>query len=99
MCQDNYKEIRVKIQKDLSCTNEEYMKLAKIDACIADIVEALQCHGIDMRSSCCGHGKSNGYITLQDGRTLVIRKTTELYEEKKREENQKEMDIMKVEVI
>lgn len=28
--------------------------------------------GVDMRASCCGHGKGPGEILLQDGRRLVI---------------------------
>jgi hypothetical protein len=35
-------------------------------------VEALQQGGVDMRSSCCGHGKTFGNIQLQDGRVLLI---------------------------
>ncbi len=46
--------------------------MAKIDGCIAPIVKALQRGGIDMRASCCGHGKGRGSIHLQDGRTLLI---------------------------
>jgi len=65
------KTVRVKIPADLSYTGNERQKDAKIDSCIADIVEALQAAGIDMRASCCGHGKQ-GSILLQDGRKLII---------------------------
>jgi hypothetical protein len=61
----------VKIPADLSHSGEAYWKDAEIDACIADIVEALQQAGIDMRTSCCGHG-GWGEIVLQDGRVLMI---------------------------
>jgi len=44
-----------------------------IDACIASLVRALQEAGINMRGSCCGHGKKDGWIELQDGRILVIK--------------------------
>ena len=64
--------VNVKIPADLSCTGEEQWKDAKIDACIAPIVRALQEGGIDMRGSCCRHGQGNGHILLQDGRVLVI---------------------------
>ena len=63
--------VNVKIPSDLSCDGKEKWKDCKIDFCIADIVESLQKGGIDMRGSCCGHGKS-GSITLQDGRYLII---------------------------
>jgi len=66
--------VRVKVPADLSHTGKEFWKVAAIDHCIAPIVEALQNAGIDMRGSCCGHGKSNGTILLQDGRVLVIKK-------------------------
>jgi hypothetical protein len=35
-------------------------------------VNALQLGGLDMRGSCCGHGKTIGDIDLQDGRVLLI---------------------------
>lgn len=73
MCESgNTREVRVKIAADLSCTGKSHWKRAKIDSCIADLVEALQRGGIDMRGSCCGHGKSEGQIELQDGRMLLI---------------------------
>ena len=49
-------------------------KIAKIDFCIAPIVRALQFGGIDMISSCCGHGERDGWIKLADGRTLIIKR-------------------------
>lgn len=68
------KEVRVKIPADMSHTGKEYWKMVGIDACIADIVDALQKGGIDMRGCCCGHGAYIGTILLQDGRTLRIEK-------------------------
>ena len=64
--------VRVKIAADLSRTGKEYWKDTKIDSCISDIVSALQSGGVDMRASCCGHGKADGNILLQDGRKLII---------------------------
>jgi|GEM_PF-3114795 len=73
MCEwGTYKEVLVKIPADLSSTGREKWKSEKIDACIADIVEAMQKAGIDMRGSCCGHNKTNGHIDLQDGRVLLV---------------------------
>ena len=73
MCKwGNSIEILVKIPVDLSSTGESKWRFIGIDSCIADIVFALQAQGIDMRASCCGHGKTLGNITLQDGRILVI---------------------------
>jgi hypothetical protein len=65
-------DVRVRIPADLSCSGQAYWKLAKIDACIAALVNALQRGGVDMRCSCCGHGGDLGYINLEDGRVLVI---------------------------
>lgn len=64
--------VRVKIPADLSYTGEVRWKDELIDSCIAPLVDALQRGGIDMRGSCCGHGKAVGQISLQDGRTLLI---------------------------
>jgi hypothetical protein len=66
------KPVFVKIPADLSSTGEEKWKYESVDACIADIVDALQKNGIDMRGSCCGHGKMPSEIHLQDGRCVVV---------------------------
>jgi len=42
----------------------------EIDACIYDLVEALQAVGTS--GSCCGHSEEPGFIRLKDGRRLVI---------------------------
>lgn len=74
MCQDRYSTVvRVKISADLSHTGADRWASKPIDRCIAPLVDALQRGGIDMRGSCCGHGKADGWIDLQDGRTLVVR--------------------------
>jgi hypothetical protein len=73
MCEHGTHEmVRVKIPADLSHTGEARWKDCGIDACIAPLVRALQEGGIDMRASCCGHGKTHGTIDLADGRRLVI---------------------------
>lgn len=69
--------VRVRIPADLSCTGKARWKRVGIDSCIAPIVKALQRAGIDMRGSCCGHGKCDGSIQLQDGRELVVRRVGE----------------------
>jgi len=63
----------VKIPADLSHSGESCWKVKEIDRRIAPIVKALQEGGIDMRASCCGHGKTDGRIDLQDGRILIIK--------------------------
>jgi len=65
-------EVCVLILEDLSCSGRRHWKHAKIDKCVAPIVKALQDAGIDMRGSCCGHGKVDGHIELADGRLLII---------------------------
>lgn len=65
--------VRVKIPADLSFDGMERWKTAQIDSCIASIVRALQKGGVSMRSSCCGHGKGQGEIILQDGRILKVK--------------------------
>lgn len=78
MCkQGEYQEVLVRIPKDLACSGKTYLKYMKIDRCIAPIVKALQRGGIDMRGSCCGHGKRDGNIELQDGRMIIIKPSGE----------------------
>ena len=64
--------VYVKIPADLSHNGKAHFKNAPIDSCIAPIVKALQAAGIDMRHSCCGHGKGAGDIMLEDRRILQI---------------------------
>jgi biotin synthase-like enzyme len=45
-----------------------------IDFCIADIVAALNAANITTLASCCGHGKMDGNIVLEDGRILAVMK-------------------------
>jgi hypothetical protein len=46
-----------------------------VDACLADVVLALNKGGVATTASCCGHGKESGSILLRDGRELVVRLT------------------------
>src|SRR3972149_292508 len=64
--------VQLKTSANLSVSDEAEWRYVKIDACIADTVEALQRAVIHMRSSCCGHGRKEGYIDLQDGRLLLV---------------------------
>ena len=74
-CQDTT-EVDVHIDADLACEGKEKWKRVKIDTCIAPLVKALQKGGINMRGSCCGHGKTIGEINLSDGRKLLIYPTS-----------------------
>ena len=44
-----------------------------VDVCIADLVAALNAANIVTVAICCGHGKQDGSIVLEDGRELVVR--------------------------
>ena len=44
-----------------------------IDFCIADIVAALNSANIITIASCCGHGKIDGSIILNDKREIIIK--------------------------
>ena len=70
------KPVFLVIPADLSHTGEAIMETVDIDSCIADIVMALAHSGILTRGSCCGHGKADGEISLQDGRQLIIKHKT-----------------------
>jgi len=73
MCEwGEHELVRVHIDADLACEGRAKWKRMQIDKCIAPIVRALQEGGINMRGSCCGHGKGQGEIALSDGRALKI---------------------------
>lgn len=65
--------VLLEVPADLSHTGRPYTKACKIDACIAPIVKALNKAGIKTRACCCGHGRHEGNIVLEDGRTLIIK--------------------------
>ena len=44
----------------------------KADACIAPLVQALSEYGVEMKASCCGHGKVEGRIDLADGQIIWL---------------------------
>jgi hypothetical protein len=44
-----------------------------IDFCIADVVAALNAANVTTVASCCGHGKQDGSVLLEDGREIVIK--------------------------
>ncbi len=73
MCERGTHElVRVRIPADLAVGGRAKWKRMRIDACIAPLVRVLQEAGINMRGSCCGHGRGHGDIHLQDGRMLLI---------------------------
>ena len=47
-------------------------RVRAIDHCIHHLVAALNAANIRTVGSCCGHGKMNGNIILEDGRVLII---------------------------
>ena len=49
-------------------------KRQDIDLCIADLVAALNAANIITVASCCGHGKLDGSICLEDGRELIVKR-------------------------
>lgn len=49
-----------------------HSKKIEVDACIIQLVQALNDAGIETVASCCGHGNSPGSIVLRDGRELIV---------------------------
>ena len=45
----------------------------KVDACIAPLVQMLNDYGVEMKASCCGHGKARGRIDLADGQIIWLK--------------------------
>ena len=73
MCKHGTDErMLVYIPEWLSHTGEARFDIKPIDKCIAPIVRALTNAGIYTVSCCCGHGKTEGWIDLLDGRRLII---------------------------
>lgn len=84
MCKwGTHKGLRVLVPAVNSHTGEAYWRDdMPIDACIADIVQALNDAGIYTAGSCCGHGQYHGYIALHDGRWITLPKTNQSAEER-----------------
>jgi len=66
------KMLTVKISADMSHTGKERLEQKPVDACIADIVNALNLAGIFTDGCCCGHGVGTGSIVLTDGRVIEV---------------------------
>lgn len=48
-------------------------KIVCVDWCIHHIIAALNVGGVKTVACCCGHGKQDGRIDLEDGRVLWIK--------------------------
>ena len=66
-------ECFVNTPANLSNTGDDYWSFKAVDSCLSDIVDALNKAGILTSNCCCGHGKRQGTIILQDGRELKIK--------------------------
>lgn len=64
--------LRVNIPASLSHTGMSRWDVKGIDTCLATIVRALNDAGILTSACCCGHGRSDGTIILQDSRELLV---------------------------
>jgi hypothetical protein len=47
-------------------------RTVKVDYCLATLLALLNSAGMPTVASCCGHGKTPGRISLEDGRELII---------------------------
>lgn len=74
MCQHGTERTLLLPTRDLDDPNglRFRLRLWPVDACIADLVQALNASGVTTLGSCCGHGTQPGTILLADGRVLVI---------------------------
>lgn len=66
--------VEVVIPAHLSFTGKSRSVAVEIDACISNLVRALNASGIYTANSCCGHGLGLGSIILHDGTELFIRR-------------------------
>lgn len=66
--------VEVTLPAEQSCTGSVRRATKPVDACIAEIVRALNVSGKPVTiGSCCGHGVRDGEILLVDGRTLEVK--------------------------
>ena len=65
-------ELELTVPASLSHTGKDYLKMVKIDKCLAPLIKALNECGFKTIQSCCGHGKHEGRIDLADGQVLII---------------------------
>ena len=65
--------MEVTILARLSHDGQQRQAIKGVDACIANIVRALNDGGVTTTSSCCGHGRNDGSILLADGREIIVR--------------------------
>lgn len=90
MCEwGNEVELRVPISARRSYTGKFRWDTKGIDSCLADIVRVLNDAGIYTDECCCGHGKSDGYLALHDGRVFLIPENGLLYWQRPSEEAEK----------
>lgn len=68
MCEHGTPPIQVRLSKPRSDGRTH----APVDACVAPLVQALNDIGFLTTSSCCGHGRRPGIISLADGRELIV---------------------------
>lgn len=69
--------LEITVPASLSRTCTERQKLVDVDACLAPIVKALNVGGVVTVACCCGHGQVPGFVSLADGRELVVVTTAE----------------------
>ena len=69
------KSCRVWVSAGDSHTGQGYWAMKSVDACLADMVDRLNAEGRLTRSCCCGHGKAEGSIIMQDGSVIPIKET------------------------
>ncbi len=71
-CNQDQVMLEVTISASNSSTGKAKKKAMPVDACIADIIKALNENSVLTKSCCCGHNKCNGSIFLYDGRAIYI---------------------------
>lgn len=63
----------VPIPANCSHTGEFRWDVKPVDRCLAPYIQTLNIAGLLTAGCCCGHGKSDGYISFHDGTVFIIR--------------------------
>lgn len=71
MC-DQETTLLLRTAPEIDCGGRAGVKEIQVDACVADLIHALETAGIHMLGSCCGHQRREGHIHLADGRALLV---------------------------
>lgn len=64
--------VMILMPAELHHTGKAHFEIKMIDSCIAPLIRRLNAAGIFTSNCCCGHGKADASIHLQDGTRMLV---------------------------